>query len=96
MILPPFAIDAIRPLITGRGGLLYVLRHRLGHANIRTTYDLYAHAMPGDDPPAAETLDQFLRGRWQQLAAGARIPRKIRRFRTIREHSMNPRGDHLG
>lgn len=108
--MPPFAIDAIRPLIAGRGGLLWhrpdgsplpghdvleelarvcreagvkyvnmrglrhshatlmahfanahVLKHRLGHANIRTTYDLYAHAMPGDDAPAAETFDHLLR-----------------------------------
>ena len=40
----------------------HVLKHRLGHVKIRTTYDLYSHAMAGQDRPAAELLAKLLRG----------------------------------
>lgn len=41
----------------------YVISKRLGHASIRTTYDVYGHLLPSADEAAAEKLDAISRTR---------------------------------
>ena len=37
-----------------------IIQRRLGHSRIGVTMDLYAHKTPGQDAPAAETLERIL------------------------------------
>ncbi len=46
------AIQAGVPLLT--------VSHQLGHASISTTADIYAHAVPGSNRAAAETMEAIL------------------------------------
>jgi integrase len=40
---------------------LPVVAERLGHASVRTTADVYAHALRGQDDDAARRWDEFQR-----------------------------------
>lgn len=42
-----------------------VVQQRMGHSNIRTTLDLYAHVLPGDDQIAADVASAAIMGRTQ-------------------------------
>jgi integrase len=39
----------------------YVISQRLGHASIKTTYDIYGHLFEGRDQEAADRLDEVAR-----------------------------------
>jgi integrase len=41
----------------------WIVAHRLGHANVSTTLNLYAHWIPGTDSAAADVMGQLLSGR---------------------------------
>lgn len=43
-------------LLIAAGEDPYVISKRLGHASIRTTYDVYGHLFEGRDREAADTL----------------------------------------
>jgi len=47
----------------------YVISQRLGHASIRTTYDVYGHLFEGRDRQAADALEA---ARARSLADAAR------------------------
>ncbi|MDP8959671.1 MAG: tyrosine-type recombinase/integrase [Actinomycetota bacterium] len=45
-------------LLIAAGEDLYVISKRLGHASIRTTYDVYGHLFEGRDQETAEALQE--------------------------------------
>ena len=51
---------------------LPVVSERLGHSSVRTTADIYAHALRGQDDEAALRWDEF-----QRRGAGVRAERKL-------------------
>jgi integrase len=51
---------------------LPVVSERLGHSSIRTTVDVYAHALRGQDDEAARRWDEF-----QRRGAGDNLQRKV-------------------
>jgi integrase len=51
---------------------LPVVAERLGHSSIRTTVDVYAHALRGQDDDAAERWDDF-----QRRGTGDTLQRKV-------------------
>jgi integrase len=51
---------------------LPVVSERLGHSSVRTTADVYAHALRGQDDDAARRWDEF-----QRRGTGDRVERKI-------------------
>jgi integrase len=51
---------------------LPVVSERLGHSSVRTTADIYAHAIRGQDDEAAERWDEF-----QRRGTGDRSNRKL-------------------
>ena len=51
---------------------LTVVSERLGHSSVRTTADIYAHAIRGQDDEAAERWDEF-----QRRGTGDRSNRKL-------------------
>jgi integrase len=51
---------------------LPVVAERLGHASVRTTADVYTHALRGQDDDAARRWDEF-----QRRGAGDRLERKV-------------------
>ena len=51
---------------------LPVVSERLGHSSVRTTADVYAHALRGQDDDAARRWDEF-----QRRGTGNRVERKI-------------------
>jgi integrase len=51
---------------------LPVVSERLGHSSVRTTADIYAHALRGQDDEAAQRWDEF-----QRRGAGVRAERKL-------------------
>lgn len=50
-------------LLVALGLDLKSVQTRMGHANIRTTLDLYAHSIPGSDKSAAEKLAEMTMGK---------------------------------
>jgi integrase len=44
-------------LLIAAGEDPYVISQRLGHASIRTTYDIYGHLFEGRDRQAADALE---------------------------------------
>lgn len=50
--------DALGWLGPIAAGSLYVISKRLGHASIRTTYDVYGHLFEGRDREAAGALEE--------------------------------------
>jgi integrase len=51
---------------------LPVVSERLGHSSVRTTAEVYAHALRGQDDEAARRWDEF-----QRRGTGARLERKV-------------------
>jgi integrase len=51
---------------------LPVVAERLGHSSVRTTADVYTHALRGQDDDAARRWDEF-----QRRGAGDSLPRKV-------------------
>jgi integrase len=51
---------------------LPVVAERLGHSSVRTTADVYTHALRGQDDDAARRWDEF-----QRRGAGNSLPRKV-------------------
>ena len=51
---------------------LLVVAERLGHSSVRTTADVYTHALRGQDDDAARRWDEF-----QRRGAGDSIQRKL-------------------
>jgi integrase len=51
---------------------LPVVSERLGHSSVRTTADVYAHALRGQDDDAARRWDEF-----QRRETGDLLERKI-------------------
>jgi len=60
-------------LLIAAGEDPYVISQRLGHASIRTTYDIYGHLFEGRDRQAADALEA---ARAQTLADSPRTPRR--------------------
>ena len=49
-------------ILLGQGRMpAHLIKHRLGHTRVSTTFDLYAHRMDGDGQAAADMLDQIMR-----------------------------------
>jgi integrase len=51
---------------------LPVVAERLGHSSVRTTADVYTHALRGQDDDAARRWDEF-----QRRGASDGLPRKV-------------------
>ena len=49
-------------LMLGTGGHMKALSERLGHSSIATTFDIYAHLMPGVGRAAAEVVERQVFG----------------------------------
>lgn len=47
-------------LLIGAGVDVKTVRHRLGHSEISTTLDIYAHAIDANDESATEALNGYL------------------------------------
>lgn len=60
-------------LLIAAGENPYVISQRLGHASIRTTYDIYGHLFEGRDRQAADALEA---DRARSLADSPRTPRR--------------------
>jgi integrase len=60
-------------LLIAAGEDPYVISRRLGHASIRTTYDVYGHLFEGRDQETAAALEA---ARAQYLADSPRTPRR--------------------
>lgn len=58
-------------LLIAAGEDPYVISKRLGHASIRTTYDVYGHLFEGRDREAASALEE---ARARTLADSSRTP----------------------
>jgi hypothetical protein len=46
----------------------------MGHATIKTTFDLYGHMMPGNENEAAALLDAYLSRASEQAARASLAP----------------------
>lgn len=60
------------PVASGGRWRAVAVGERLGHSSIRTTVDVYAHALRGQDDDAARRWDEF-----QRRGAGDSLQRKV-------------------